>query len=56
MTQANPGETQRVADTGIPLDRIGTGQEIATVIAFLRSGDASCINGAHLAVDGSFLA
>ncbi|GAB2734415.1 SDR family NAD(P)-dependent oxidoreductase [Kitasatospora kifunensis] len=56
MTRANPERTQRVADTGIPMRRVGTGQEIATAVAFLLSDDASYVNGSHLAVDGGFLA
>ena len=56
MTQADPAGTQAVAERGIPLSRVGTGREIATAIAFLLSDDASYINGAHLAVDGGFLA
>lgn len=56
MTQANPEGTQAVADTGIPMRRVGTGDEIATAVAFLLSDEASYINGAHLAVDGGFLA
>ncbi|MBF9067081.1 SDR family NAD(P)-dependent oxidoreductase [Streptacidiphilus fuscans] len=56
MTQANPEGAQRVADTGIPMRRVGTGEEIATAVAFLLSDDASYVNGSHLAVDGGFLA
>nr|WP_267880286.1 SDR family oxidoreductase [Streptomyces sp. SPB074] len=44
MTQKNPEGTRKVADTGIPMRRVGTGEETA------------CITGAHLAVDGGFLA
>ncbi|MER7183154.1 SDR family oxidoreductase [Streptomyces hyaluromycini] len=36
--------------------RVGTGEEIATAVAFLLSDDASYVNGSHLAVDGGFLA
>jgi NAD(P)-dependent dehydrogenase (short-subunit alcohol dehydrogenase family) len=56
MTQANPETTQEIASRGVPLGRIGTGEEIATAVAFLLSDDASYITGAHLAVDGGFLA
>ncbi|GAF43634.1 hypothetical protein RW1_009_00580 [Rhodococcus wratislaviensis NBRC 100605] len=56
MTQANPEGTQAVAETGIPMRRVGQAREIATTIAFLRSDEASYIIGAHLAVDGGFLA
>jgi NAD(P)-dependent dehydrogenase (short-subunit alcohol dehydrogenase family) len=56
MTQADHAGTQAVADSGIPLRRVGTGEEIATAIAFLLSDDASYISGARLAVDGGFLA
>jgi NAD(P)-dependent dehydrogenase (short-subunit alcohol dehydrogenase family) len=51
-----PGGTRQVVDRGIPMRRVGMGEEIATAVAFLLSGDASYINGAHLAVDGGFLA
>jgi NAD(P)-dependent dehydrogenase (short-subunit alcohol dehydrogenase family) len=56
MTQADPEGAQEVAERGIPLGRVGTGEEIATAVAFLLSDEASYINGAHLAVDGGFLA
>jgi NAD(P)-dependent dehydrogenase (short-subunit alcohol dehydrogenase family) len=56
MTQANPETTREVASRGVPLGRVGTGEEIATAVAFLLSDDASYITGAHLAVDGGFLA
>ncbi|MFE4358563.1 MULTISPECIES: SDR family NAD(P)-dependent oxidoreductase [Streptomycetaceae] len=56
MTRANPEGTRRVAGTGIPMGRVGTGREIATAIAFLLSDDAAYVNGSHLAVDGGFLA
>ncbi|MFI5613576.1 SDR family oxidoreductase [Amycolatopsis sp. NPDC051903] len=52
LTQAN----RSVAERGIPLGRIGASREIATAIAFLLAEDASYVTGAHLAVDGGFLA
>lgn len=55
MTQGNPEGVQKVVDRGIPLGRVGRGDEIATAIAFLLSEDASYTTGAHLAVDGGFL-
>jgi NAD(P)-dependent dehydrogenase (short-subunit alcohol dehydrogenase family) len=56
MTMADRQGTQRVAERGIPLGRIGEANEIATVVAFLLSPEASYVTGAHLAVDGGFLA
>ena len=45
-----------VAATGIPLGRTGGSREIATVVAFLLSDQASYVTGTHVAVDGGFLA
>ncbi|MFF3573925.1 SDR family NAD(P)-dependent oxidoreductase [Nocardia jiangxiensis] len=56
MTQRDPEGTRQVADTGIPMGRVGSGDEIATAVAFLLSEEASYVNGCHLAVDGGFLA
>lgn len=56
MTQADLKGTGAVAKTGIPLKRIGQGEEIAKAVAFLLSEEASYITGASLAVDGGFLA
>lgn len=56
MTEANPEGMQEVADRGIPRARIGESREIATAVAFLLSEEASYVTGAHLAVDGGFLA
>jgi NAD(P)-dependent dehydrogenase (short-subunit alcohol dehydrogenase family) len=56
MTDGNLEGTQHVVENGIPMGRMGTGDEIATAVAFLLSDEASYINGSHLAVDGGFLA
>lgn len=52
MTAAEPERAQEIADRGIPLRRVGRGEEIASVVAFLLSDEASYITGAHLPVDG----
>jgi NAD(P)-dependent dehydrogenase (short-subunit alcohol dehydrogenase family) len=50
--QVNPAEAeQKVLDVH-PLLRIGTPDEIANVVAFLSSDEASFITGAEVAVDG----
>ena len=36
----------------IPMGRLGTPEEVAKVVAFLASADASFINGVELFVDG----
>jgi NAD(P)-dependent dehydrogenase (short-subunit alcohol dehydrogenase family) len=41
MTAADPDSTAAVAATGIQLRRTGTSHEIATVVAFLLSAEAS---------------
>jgi 3-oxoacyl-[acyl-carrier protein] reductase len=39
-----------------PLKSIGTGAQVASVIAFLCSEDASFVTGQVIAVDGGWLA
>ena len=56
MSEADPEGTQSVADRGIPLRRVGDPIEIARAAAFLLSDESSYVTGAHLAVDGGFLA
>jgi NAD(P)-dependent dehydrogenase (short-subunit alcohol dehydrogenase family) len=33
ITQADPEATRQVASCGVPLERVGTGEEIATAVA-----------------------
>jgi len=40
----------------VPLKRLGEAEEIASVIAFLASPDASYVNGAVVPVDGGVTA
>lgn len=55
LDEGGAEENARIA-ASIAAKRLGTGREIATAVAFLLSDEASYITGAHLAVDGGFLA
>lgn len=55
LAQGGEEENKQIV-ARIAAQRMGEGHEIATAIAFLLSDDASYITGAHLAVDGGFLA
>ncbi|GAA3789987.1 hypothetical protein GCM10022206_32550 [Streptomyces chiangmaiensis] len=54
LALANEQETKATAAL-VAARRLGRPREIATTVAFLLSDEASCITGAHLAVDGGFL-
>jgi NAD(P)-dependent dehydrogenase (short-subunit alcohol dehydrogenase family) len=45
-------EWRTAAESGTPLARVGTAEEVARVIAFLASDDASYITGQTVVVDG----
>jgi len=51
-TQPDPAEAERRALASIPLGRIATPAEIANLVAFVASDEASAITGASLAADG----
>ncbi|MBO0865714.1 MAG: SDR family oxidoreductase, partial [Mycobacterium sp.] len=52
MTRAMEPKYQEMAQQAIPLGRIGRPEEVAGVISFLASEDASYISGAVIPVDG----
>ena len=52
--KGTPFENMMVSTT--PMARLGRPEEIASVVAFLASDDASFITGAEIAVDGGYLA
>ncbi len=52
----DPVEAERIANDAQPLGRMGTADEIAAVIAFLASPDASFVTGEAVAADGGYLA
>lgn len=49
----NPEKFKELIDKEYPLGRLGTPEEVASVVAFLCSQKASLINGASIPVDGA---
>ena len=51
-TQPDPGEAERRELQSIPLGRMATPAEIANVVAFVASDEASAMTGASISADG----
>ena len=49
---SDPEKTEAFVEREIPLGRFGTPEEVASVVAFLCSVQASLVNGACWTVDG----
>ena len=49
----NPDRFVEMTNEKFPLGRLGTPEEVASVVAFLVSEQASLVNGASIAVDGA---
>ena len=49
----NPDRFVKMTNEKFPLGRLGTPEEVASVVAFLVSEQASLVNGASIAVDGA---
>jgi NAD(P)-dependent dehydrogenase (short-subunit alcohol dehydrogenase family) len=54
-THSNADEQKRVAE-GVPMHRIGQPEEVANVVLFLCSDEASYVTGIALPIDGGMLA
>lgn len=48
----NPEEFKKMVDEKYPLGRLGTPEEVASVVVFVCSEKASLVNGASIPVDG----
>lgn len=57
LLEKNLDETAIKAIAGMhPIGRMGTSQEVANLVAFLCSGEASFISGSYYTVDGAYTA
>jgi 3-oxoacyl-[acyl-carrier protein] reductase len=55
MTQGLAGPSREKLLAGIPLSRLGTGDDVAAAVAFLASEEASYVTGEVLRVNGGLL-
>ena len=55
MIGSMPKNTQKELNKKIPMGRIGTPQEVATVVSFLTSDESKYITGANIPVNGGML-
>jgi len=53
---SDPARLRAIYDRVSPLRRMGRPEEVAAVVLFVASGEASFVNGAEIAVDGGTLA
>ncbi len=51
-SKKNPKEFEKTVSLNSPLGRLGTPEEVASVIAFVCSEEASLLNGACIVIDG----
>lgn len=51
--QADPARTRKAFDAAQPRGRVGTIEEVASVVAFLSSDQASLVSGGNIRVDGA---
>jgi 3-oxoacyl-[acyl-carrier protein] reductase len=54
LEQLNPEKLARYLE-GVPLGRVGTADEVAAVIDFLASDEASYVTGQTISIDGGLV-